>query len=72
MSKWSNPQFGNALQSFDGFCNLLHFSGFQEYFVRKQASQIQDWSTIELDEEGQALKVRIDAAQHVSPQQLLS
>lgn len=65
MSKWSDPQLGNALQSWDGFCNLLHFAGFEDYFIQQQASQIEDWSTVELTEEGKALKARIDAAHHV-------
>jgi exportin-5 len=63
--KWSNPQFCNSLQSFEGFCSLLGLTNFQEFFFKKNASQVEDWTSVPLDEEGLALKARIDAAQQV-------
>ena len=65
VSKWNNSQFGNLLQSFDGFCTLLAFSGFQDYFSSRGALHLEDWTALPLDEEGQAFKARVDAAQRV-------
>ena len=66
ISKWNDGQFGSMLQSFDGFCSLLGFSGFQEYFLGRDAMQKEDWSETPLDEEGKAVKGRIEAALRVS------
>ena len=65
VSKWNDQHFGNLLQSFDGFCNLLAFSGFQEYFTSRDAIHVEDWSALPLDGKGLELKARIDAAQRV-------
>ena len=65
ISKWSDPQLGSTLQSFDGFCTLLAFSGFQNYFSSRGALQAEDWSQSALDEEGKAFKARVDNAQRV-------
>ena len=66
ITRWHDPRLATSLESFQGFCDLLAFSGFQEYFAGKGVTQLQDWSTIDLDEEGKAFKARIDAAQRVS------
>ena len=66
MSKWTNPQFHEQMQSFDGFCRLLHIDGIEEYFSDRQAGKVEDWSTILLDDKGRAMKAQIDASQHVS------
>ena len=65
MSKWQSAELSTSLQSFEGFCNLLGLSGFQDYYIKRNASQISDWSQCPLDEEGLAIKARIEAAQHV-------
>lgn len=66
MSKWSAPQLASSLQTFDGFCNLLSFSGFQDYFSSRGALRTEDWSTSPLDEEGRIFRIRVEGAQRVS------
>ena len=65
--KWQDPRLGQALQSFDGFCNVLGLSGFNDYFIKHKALSLSDWSDVPLDEEGLALKARVDAAQQELP-----
>ena len=65
MSKWQSTELSASLQTFEGFCNLLGLSHFQEYFTKRNASQMPDWSQCALDEEGLAMRARIEAAQHV-------
>ena len=67
VSKWKDPSLSRSLQSFDGFCDLLGLSQFSQYFLQRKAAQISDWSEIPLDEEGLALKARVDTAQQELP-----
>jgi exportin-5 len=67
MSKWSSPQLAESLQAFPGFCDLLGLNGFQEYFLNRKAHSIRDWADVQLDEEGLALKARIEGARAALP-----
>lgn len=67
MNKWEDPRLSNLLANFEGFCNLLGLAGLREYFVNRKVHQIQDWTNYALDDEGRALKARIDAAQNDLP-----
>ena len=67
VSRWKDPALGQSLQSFDGFCDLLGLPHFSQYFLQRKAAQMSDWSEISLDEEGLALKAKVDAAQQELP-----
>ena len=56
----------NSLSSFGGFCDLLGLSQLQSYLVSRNVHQIEDWGAYPLDDEGKALKARIDNASNVS------
>jgi exportin-5 len=66
MLKWQHPQLANSLMNFEGFCSLLGISHLQEYFIRRNVHTIGDWASVPLDEEGKAMKARIEAALLVS------
>lgn len=66
MSKWKDARFHEKMQSFAGFCDLLHIKDVEQYFCRRNAVQTEDWSTISLDKEGVAMKSQIDGSQHVN------
>ena len=67
MSKWKDTRFHEKAQSFAGFCELLHIKDVEQYFHERNAVQVEDWSTVSLNEEGVAMKSRIDGSQHVRP-----
>ena len=67
MSKWRDPHLDQSLQSFDGFCNLLGVSNCSEYFIKRNAPRISDWAECPLDDEGIAMKARVEAAQQELP-----
>jgi exportin-5 len=65
--KWQDSRFIESLQDFSGFCKMLGLSGFEEYFMRREAHKIEDWTEIPLDEDGRNLKAQVDAARHELP-----
>lgn len=67
LAKWQDARLVESLQDFSGFCKLLGLSGFEQYFLRRKAHQIEDWTEIPLDEEGRKLKDQVDAARHELP-----
>jgi len=64
-SQWQNPQLKQSLSSHAGFCELMALDKAQDYITRKRMHEIQDWGAIELDEEGKALQVELEARQTV-------
>ena len=67
ISKWVDADLTQPLRSFDGFCRLLGVTGCSQYFLKRNALQISDWAESRLDEEGMAMKSRIEAAQQALP-----
>jgi exportin-5 len=57
--RWEDPDFTQALSSFEGFCNLIGFGGLGEYLTSHDFDKIRDWSEQQLDEEGQAMQAAI-------------
>ncbi|MCJ1285753.1 hypothetical protein MMC26_005094 [Xylographa opegraphella] len=64
---WQDPALSTSLSSFAGFCDLLGLSKLQSYFVTRKVNQIEDWAASPLDDEGQALKLQMEAARDNLP-----
>lgn len=57
---WQNPQMGEAISSFGGFCELLGLGKVSDYLVSRRVHEIQDWGLYQLDAEGQAIQKDLD------------
>ncbi|KAG9230263.1 armadillo-type protein [Amylocarpus encephaloides] len=57
---WQNPQMGNSISSFGGFCNLLGLDKVQNYLVSHRAHEIRDWAHFGLDNDGQAIQAELE------------
>ena len=66
ITQWQHPGLGEALSSFDGFCELLGLGSLQDYASHRALHQIPDWSSHPLDDEGKLLQSRIQCALEVS------
>ncbi|PGH11682.1 hypothetical protein AJ79_04705 [Helicocarpus griseus UAMH5409] len=53
---WSNEEFKQISSSFAGFCQMIGLDKIWPYLQHLQAQQIEDWSTIPLDEEGRKIQ----------------
>ncbi|KAI0198654.1 armadillo-type protein [Astrocystis sublimbata] len=62
-TQWQDPQLKQCLSSHDGFSELMGLDKAQEYVARKRIHEIQDWGSIELDDEGKALQDELEARQ---------
>lgn len=57
---WSEPTLTSALQTFQGFCNVIGLDSVQEYLISRQVHTIPDFSAHPLDPEGQALQAALN------------
>jgi exportin-5 len=57
---WQNPQMGEAISSFGGFCELLGLGKVSDYLVSRRVHEIKDWGLYQLDAEGQAIQKDLD------------
>ena len=48
-----------ALSSFAGFCDLLGIGKVRDYLVAHRVHEVLDWSTLQLDEKGQAMQAEL-------------
>ena len=48
------------LSSFEGFMMLLGIEKIQRYLIDRKSYEIEDWSTITLDDEGKALQLELN------------
>ncbi|KAI1809274.1 ARM repeat-containing protein [Poronia punctata] len=69
-SQWQDVRLKQSLSSHATFCELMALDKAQEYISRKRMHQIEDWGAIELDEEGRALQVELEARQDHLPLRL--
>ncbi|KAJ6009248.1 hypothetical protein N7499_005330 [Penicillium canescens] len=53
---WQDEQFRQSSSSFPGFCNMLGLENVGPYMQSKQAQKLEDWSLVELDNEGKAVQ----------------
>lgn len=57
---WQNPGLDEALSSFNGFCELLGIGKVRNYLVSHSVYEVLDWSTMPLDDEGQAMQTELN------------
>ena len=63
---WQDPELDAALSSFAGFCDLLGIGKVRDYLVAHRVHEVSDWSTLPLDEEGQAMQTELTERAKVS------
>jgi exportin-5 len=56
---WQNHQLDDSLSSFNEFCELLGIGKVRDYLIKHRVYEIADWSTLPLDEEGQAMQAEL-------------
>jgi exportin-5 len=59
------------LSSFEGFCQLLGVEGVCPYLQARDVQNIDDWSTIVLDDEGKNIQAHITAKFQVFPHDVM-
>ncbi|UKZ76085.1 hypothetical protein TrVFT333_003781 [Trichoderma virens FT-333] len=59
-AQWQEENIKSAVKSYSGFCELLALDKAQAYLVSRQAHNIQDWGSCELDAEGLALQNELE------------
>ncbi|KAL7951192.1 armadillo-type protein [Trichoderma barbatum] len=59
-AQWQEENIKSAVKSYSGFCELLALDKAQAYLVSRQAHNIQDWGSCELDAEGLALQSELE------------
>ncbi|KAI0969130.1 armadillo-type protein [Xylaria arbuscula] len=69
-TQWQDPQLKQSLSSHASFFELMGLDKAQSYVIRKRMQEVQDWGSVELDEEGKALQAEIEARQASIPLRL--
>ncbi|KAJ8107609.1 hypothetical protein ONZ43_g6682 [Nemania bipapillata] len=69
-AQWQDPRLKQSLSSHANFCELMGLDKAQEYVMRRRMHEIQDWGSVELDEEGKALQIELEARQTSLPLRL--
>lgn len=59
-AQWQEENIKSAVKSYSGFCELLGLDKAQAYLVSRQAHNIKDWGSTELDAEGLALQNELE------------
>ncbi|KAI1735157.1 ARM repeat-containing protein [Xylaria scruposa] len=68
--QWQDARLKQGLSSHASFCELMGLDKAQEYVTRKRLHQIQDWGSVDLDEEGKALQIELETRQTNLPLRL--
>ncbi|KAI0517714.1 armadillo-type protein [Xylaria bambusicola] len=69
-TQWQDSQLKQGLSSHASFFELMGLDKAQGYIVHKGMHNIQDWGSVELDEEGKALQAELEARQTSIPLRL--
>ncbi|KAI1751102.1 armadillo-type protein [Xylaria castorea] len=69
-TQWQDARLKQGLSSHASFCELMGLDKAQEYVTHKRMHEIQDWGSVELDEEGKALQIELEARQTGLPLRL--
>ncbi|TGJ84001.1 hypothetical protein E0Z10_g4782 [Xylaria hypoxylon] len=69
-TQWQDPRLKQSLSSHASFFELMGLDKAQGYVLRKGMHEIQDWGSVELDEEGKALQTELEARQTTIPLRL--
>lgn len=59
-ASWQDEQFKHSVATFPGFCEMFGLDRVWRYLETRGVSQISDWTTVPLDEEGQKLRDEIN------------
>lgn len=64
-AQWKKPEVQQSLASHSSFCEFLALDKAQAYLVSHRASDVQDWGSCALDEEGKVLQAELEERQKV-------
>ena len=64
-SQWQDERLTSALSDYSGFCRMMAMDRAQEYLSKRQVHKVQDWGSVELDDEGKLLQEELEKAQVV-------
>jgi exportin-5 len=67
VESWQSPALTQSLSSFKGFCELLGVDGVQNYMQSRRANKLEDWSSVQLDDEGKNMQTRMNDLFQVMP-----
>lgn len=67
-AQWQNEDIRYSLKSYSNFCEFLGLDKAQKYLVSRQAHNIQDWGSHQLDDEGLELQAQLEAQLKVREQ----
>ena len=59
-AQWKEESTRALLRSYSGFCEQLALDKAQQYLASRQAQNINDWGSHELDAEGLALQAELE------------
>ncbi|KAJ3569516.1 hypothetical protein NPX13_g6056 [Xylaria arbuscula] len=69
-AQWQDTRLKQSLSSHASFFELMGLDKAQGYIVNKRMHDIQDWGSVELDEEGKAFQAELEARQTSIPLRL--
>ncbi|GAW17865.1 hypothetical protein ANO14919_073320 [Xylariales sp. No.14919] len=69
-TQWQDARLTQSLSSHANFFELMGLDKAQGYVLRKGMHEIQDWGSVDLDEEGKALQTELEARQTTIPLRL--
>lgn len=64
-AQWRDEGMKRALESYQGFCEMIGLDKAQRYLARHNVDRIADWGSVELDAEGTALQAELEERQQV-------
>ena len=66
-AQWQNEDLKQALSSYESFCQMMGLDKAQNYLARNHVHEINDWGSVALDAEGQALQNELEDRQAALP-----
>lgn len=64
-AQWRDEGLKRALESYQGFCEMIGLDKAQRYLAHRRVDQIAEWGSVELDAEGLALQAEMEERQQV-------
>ncbi|KAI3339352.1 armadillo-type protein [Ustulina deusta] len=69
-AQWQDARLKQSLSSHTSFFELMGLDKAQGYIIHKRMHEVQDWGSVELDEEGKTLQIELEARQTSIPLRL--
>ncbi|KAF3763765.1 hypothetical protein M406DRAFT_65109 [Cryphonectria parasitica EP155] len=66
-SQWRDDGLKRALESYQGFCEMIGLDKAQRYLASRGVDKIADWGAVELDAEGSTLQAELEERQQMLP-----